>query len=159
MNIRFIAYYLGLFIPLLTPTAESASIASLAKWGTLTFANNLQIDIEIADTQSLRASGLMHRNRLGHSQGMLFVYPEQAQQGVWMKNTLLALDIIFISSDGKITAILENLPPCLHDPCPIYNSIAAARYMLEVQAGFIVEHHIKIGQETIIEYRHENGQQ
>lgn len=86
--------------------------------------------------------------------GMLFVYPMQAEQGVWMKNTLISLDVIFISADNKIVAILENLPPCHHDPCPVYSSTAQAKYMLEIQAGSIAEKTIQIGQTVMIDYAH-----
>ena len=133
----------------------STATADQANWGTVVFADQGRIEIEIADTQDLRALGLMHRTQLAENQGMLFVYPDQAVRGVWMKNTLLPLDALFISADGKIVSILSGLTPCTQELCPIYSSTTEAGYMLEVNAGFVDRHQLKIGQDLMIEYRHE----
>jgi uncharacterized membrane protein (UPF0127 family) len=79
-------------------------------------------------------------------QGMLFVYPDQKPRGVWMKNTLLPLDVLFLNHKAEIVAMLPDLQPCRQNPCPIYNSQLPATYMLEVNAGFINNHQLKIGQ-------------
>lgn len=115
-----------------------------------------RLEVEIADSQELRARGLMHRTNLPPNQGMLFVFPDQAIRAVWMKNTLLALDVLFLAADGSIVSMLHNLPPCKQDPCPTYSSSANAQYMLEVNAGFIERHNLKTGQDLIIDYRHDN---
>lgn len=136
-------------------SVQSVSSQDLTQWGSATFANDHRIDIEIVDTEALRALGLMHRNHLAENQGMLFVHSDQTIRHVWMKNTLIALDIIFLSDDGKIVSVLRNLPPCAQDPCPISASSAPAQYMLEVNAGFIDKHGIQPGQEVLLEYKHE----
>jgi hypothetical protein len=100
----------------------------------------------IASNESEREHGLMFHKTLAEDQGMLFVYPDQTQRALWMKNTLLALDVVFLSGDGRIVALLKNLQPCTKDPCRIYESKTAARYMLELPAGFIDKHAIKVGQ-------------
>ena len=110
--------------------------------------------MEIAYTETQREYGLMHRTTLNKNQGMLFIYPETTRQGVWMKNTLLALDVLFLSEQGLVTETLENLEPCRKDPCPIYVSETKARYMLEVPAGFAAYQNIESGQELILDYRH-----
>ncbi|AMK77999.1 MULTISPECIES: DUF192 domain-containing protein [Methylomonas] len=102
--------------------------------------------VAIAANESEREHGLMFRQALAEDQGMLFVYPDQSQRAVWMKNTLLALDVVFLSGDGRIAALLKDLQPCSKDPCRIYNSKVPARYILELPAGFIDKHAIKIGQ-------------
>ncbi len=154
MNTRLTACCHGIFLLLITGIPQAWPQANTAKWGSVMFAENLRVAVEIADTPQLRAAGLMHRDRLEARQGMLFVYPEQIQQGVWMKNTLLALDVLFLSEHGQVVAVLQNLPPCPHEPCPIYTSGVPARYMLEVQAGFAAKHGIKTGREVMIEYHH-----
>ena len=136
----------------------SSATAYQANWGIVTYAEHGQIQVEIADTQDLRTQGLMHRTQLAENQGMLFVYPDQAVRGVWMKNTLLSLDVIFLSADGKIVSILNGLTPCKQDPCTIYTSTTNAGYMLEVNAGFAERHQLKVGQNLMIEYRHEAAQ-
>lgn len=137
----------------------SSATAYQANRGTVIFADQGRIEIEIADTQDLRSQGLMHRTQLAENQGMLFVYPDQAVRGVWMKNTLLSLDVLFISSEGKIVSILSGLTPCTQDPCPIYTSTTVAGYMLEVNAGFVDRHQLRVGQDLMIEYRHEAARQ
>ena len=134
---------------------SSTSSANALKAGVVSFFNNDRIYVEIADTEALRAQGLMHRNHLSENDGMLFVYADQGIRGVWMKNTLLALDVLFLSEDGKIVSILKNLPPCQQINCPVYSSKQKARYMLEVNAGFIDRHNIQLGQTVLMDYQHE----
>ena len=133
-------------------TLSADPVAS--RWSSITFADDRHIKTEIADTPAQRALGLMYRETLGENQGMLFVYPDSDIRYVWMKNTLLALDIVFLNENGIIVSMLPNLAPCTQQHCPIYPSKAVARYMLEVNAGFIDKHQLKTGQEVIIDYRH-----
>ena len=74
-------------------------------WGTARFS------IEVADDPKERSVGLMHREKMATSAGMLFVY-EQPQRAVfWMKNTLIPLDMIFMDDRGVVTRIHENAVP------------------------------------------------
>ncbi len=144
------------FLILLLSATSLSAIADLdpTTQGTVTFSNNLSIGIEVADTEEQRQRGLMQRTSLESDRGMLFVFDQAARQGVWMKNTLIALDVLFLSEQGQITEILNDLQPCPRDPCPIYVSKSAAKYMLELQAGFIDSHHVEPGQTLQLEYRH-----
>jgi uncharacterized membrane protein (UPF0127 family) len=106
----------------------------------------LEISVEIAANQEDRERGLMHRSQLPEKQGMLFVYSDLAPRSIWMKNTLLPLDVLFLAADGSILTMLNNLPSCQMDPCPVYESKAPAMYILELNAGFIKHNLLKIGQ-------------
>ena len=106
----------------------------------------LEISVEIVSTPVEREQGLMYRTSIGDDQGMLFVYPNPGFLKVWMKNTLLPLDVLFLDNEGKIVSLLQNLQPCTQTPCPIYGSEKPARYMLELKAAFIKNHNIKIAQ-------------
>lgn len=77
---------------------------------------------------------------------MLFVYPTARRIAIWMKNTLLPLDVLFLNDSGRVVAILENLPPCHARPCRVYQISQATKYMLEVNAGFAADNGIEIGQ-------------
>ena len=110
----------------------------------------LEISVEIAASRAEREQGLMLRTSLGEKQGMLFVYPDQAPRDLWMKNTLLPLDVLFLADDGRIVSMLSNLQPCKNNPCPIYNSRTSAMYMLELNAHFIKNNRLKIGQRLLL---------
>lgn len=106
--------------------------------------------VAIATDENQRAQGLMFRKELAEDHGMLFVYQALARQGVWMKNTLIALDVLFLAEDGAVTDLLQDLPPCKIEPCRIYTSKTPAQYMLELPAGFVDKHAVKIGQRLLL---------
>ncbi len=67
--------------------------------------------IELALTRRQQAQGLMYRRELGPRAGMLFVYRPAQEVSMWMKNTLIPLDMLFIESDGRIAKIVERTVP------------------------------------------------
>jgi|CXWL01.1.fsa_nt_gi uncharacterized membrane protein (UPF0127 family) len=103
------------------------------------------IQIEVADTPETLAKGLMERETLGKSEGILFVFPEEVLLRFWMKKTLIPLDIIFVSKDYKIIGVINKAPPCTESPCQIYSSTGNGRYAVEVNAGFAEINNIKVG--------------
>ena len=94
--------------------------------------------VEIADTPQERAIGLMGRDNLEVGKGMLFGFETQDKHGFWMKNTLIPLDIVWISDDMEVVAVRRNAPPCspeqsAKDRCVMYQPQSPARYALEVK--------------------------
>jgi uncharacterized membrane protein (UPF0127 family) len=73
--------------------------------------------VELADDSSERAQGLMNRESMARSAGMLFVFEKPRAVAFWMKNTLIPLDMIFTDRTGRIQHIHENAIP--HDETPI----------------------------------------
>ncbi len=100
--------------------------------------------VEIADEPNERSQGLMFRENLEWDRGMFFVFEDERILSFWMKNTLIPLDMLFIDTDFRIVDIKENAPPCKEDPCPSYPSKQSAKYVLEVNSGFVLENNIKI---------------
>ena len=100
------------------------------------------IDVEIADTEDKRHTGLMFRERMEENQGMLFIFPGEEPQGFYMKNTIIPLDIIFITSKGQIVKIYRHTTPFSEQDLP---SIKPIRYVVEVNAGFSDKYNIKEG--------------
>ena len=91
--------------------------------------------VEIADTIEKQALGLMFRDSMPADRGMLFIFPNEAPRSFWMKNTRIALDIIYFDKDLKLVSISADTPPCRLSDCPNYPSAAPAKYVLELNAG------------------------
>jgi uncharacterized protein len=106
------------------------------------------IDVEIADTDDKRHTGLMFRESMEDNQGMLFIFPREEPQGFYMRNTIIPLDIIFINSKGLIVKIYKNTTPFSEEDLP---SIKPILYVVEVNGGFSDKYKIKEG--DMIEWR------
>src|ERR671919_1573773 len=106
-----------------------------------------RVFVEVPDDREEFARGLMFRSHLPWNAGMLFAFYEEEPRRFWMKNTLIPLDMIFVDSSSKIIDIKENVPPCKQEECPTYPSREPAQYVLEVNAGFVQEKGIRIGDE------------
>lgn len=92
--------------------------------------------VEVARTDAERERGLMFRDELPAGHGMLFIHPRQEPQAYWMKNTRIALDILYFDDSHRLVSQQRDVPPCsLGDACPPYPSDAPARYVLELNAG------------------------
>lgn len=89
-------------------------------------------NIEIAITEKERSRGLMYRKELKQTEGMLFLYPEKQIIKMWMKNTLIPLDMIFINNNGKIIDIFKMTIP--KDLTPIGPNVKL-KGVLEINGG------------------------
>ncbi|HEV3477076.1 MAG TPA: DUF192 domain-containing protein, partial [Rubrobacteraceae bacterium] len=103
----------------------------------------VEVQVEIADTDPERQRGLMGRTALPEDQGMLFVFGGEQELSFWMKNTLIPLSIAYIDSEGRIVDIQDM--KTLDDDPPHYVSAEPARYALEVNQGFFEERGIEVG--------------
>jgi uncharacterized membrane protein (UPF0127 family) len=106
------------------------------------------IKVEVAQTPDELESGLMNRDELLAGSGMLFLFDGEDRHRIWMKNMMYPIDIIWIDSNHKIVDLLRSAPPCVSDPCHVYVPSNTARYVLEVQAGYVEGNKIKIGQDV-----------
>jgi uncharacterized membrane protein (UPF0127 family) len=119
----------GACLVMSTPTARSAEQQTLeiaSKTGVHLFA------VEIAVTDEERARGLMYRRAVPESYGMLFDFKRDQEVTMWMRNTYVSLDMIFIQSDGRIRRIAENTET---ESDKIISSGGPVRAVLEVVAG------------------------
>ncbi|HEX7768555.1 MAG TPA: DUF192 domain-containing protein [Dokdonella sp.] len=94
-----------------------------------------RFSIEIAEDDASRSQGLMHRTEMANDHGMLFIFQDDAPRAFWMKNTKIALDMLFFDAERRLVSVQRDVPPCLADPCRGYSSGAPARYVLELNAG------------------------
>lgn len=95
------------------------------------------IAIEIAESDSSKARGLMERRQLPNRGGMFFPYEEAAPRSFWMANTYIPLDIIFVGPDSQVVNIAKNTRPLSEQKI---SSEAPAQYIVEVRAGFADRH-------------------
>lgn len=90
------------------------------------------LDVEVARDPASRERGLMYRRYMPENRGMLFDFGRSETVLMWMKNTYIPLDMIFISRDGKVTHIEANTEPLSQ---AIISSNGPAFAVLEVNAG------------------------
>jgi len=92
--------------------------------------------VELALDDASRARGLMFRDHLPEDHGMLFIHDEMQPLAYWMKNTKIALDILYFDAERKLVSQQRDVPPCrAGDACPSYPSYRPALYVLELNAG------------------------
>nr|WP_233352325.1 DUF192 domain-containing protein [Pseudogemmobacter humi] len=88
--------------------------------------------VELAETPEARARGLMHRESLAPDAGMLFVYETPRRAEFWMKDTLIALDMVFADPAGLVTHVHENAVPGDLTPIPGGEGV---KFVLEINGG------------------------
>lgn len=129
---RFFVFVVMCLMFLLPALAEDAPISRIEPLSVETAAGTTVFGAEIADTDELRARGLMFRHLLPEDRAMLFDFKETRQVMMWMKNTRISLDMIFIRPDGVVSKIAENTVPMSED---IISSEEPVAFVLEVAAG------------------------
>jgi uncharacterized protein len=132
-----------LFLTLLAGVLETTACQAQPKVTIATKeGRELTFQVEIADTPSKRELGLQYRRDLAADRGMIFLFPTESEHAFWMKNTPIPLDMIFISSDGKIVGIVEQAVPFSLDSRAVP---ATSRFVLEINGGLAKRNGIKIG--------------
>ena len=104
--------------------------------------DNVIINAYLADTPAKRAQGLMHVTDLPKNAGMLFVFSQPRQVSMWMKNTVISLDILFLSPNGRIVKIHKNAKPLSLASIP---SHAKVKWVLELNAGVAGKLNLRLG--------------
>jgi uncharacterized membrane protein (UPF0127 family) len=87
--------------------------------------------LEIADEDEERQMGLMHRDAMPADRGMIFVFPDEAPRGFWMKNTRIPLDILYLDRHGRVVSAHRMEPFDLRST----PSEGPAKYAIELNAG------------------------
>ena len=96
--------------------------------------NSQVVKLEVAQQPQDYYYGLKFRRSLPENTGMLFVLKEKEIIKLWMKDTYIPLDMVFLS-DGVIKNIIEAVPPCKTKICPKYDSIYSVDRIIELPAG------------------------
>jgi hypothetical protein len=125
--------------------ALATAAASLNEVTIVTAQGRHAFTVELAATPDTRRQGLMHRRELAQDAGMLFIFERRGPRSFWMKNTLIALDMLFLVGDGRIVYIHHNAQP--HSLTAI--SPAAAVAVLEINGGLSRRLGIKVGDQVL----------
>jgi uncharacterized membrane protein (UPF0127 family) len=104
--------------------------------------NAVAYQIEVARTASQMQRGLMFRDTMAEDHGMLFIYEPERPARMWMKNTILPLDMLFIDSEGVIINIAANTTPFSLDTI---ESGGPVRAVLELNAGQAAKQRMAVG--------------
>lgn len=102
-----------------------------------------KIKVELADTPESLAQGLMGRKHLADDRGMLFVFPETRDVSFWMRNTLIPLDLVYMTEDGVINHIHPMAQPL--DETPLPSKGGPIKAVLEIAGGQAEAKQIQIG--------------
>lgn len=131
------------WILLVPPASHAASTATLVL---KTESGPHSFTIELATTNEERVLGLMFRRTLAADAGMLFLYDRPQPIAMWMKNTFLPLDMIFIGPDGRVHRIERHAEPFSTE---VISSEGDVQGALEVNAGTADAIGLKAGDEVI----------
>jgi len=122
-------------LALLVTAVVTTGDARAAELQTLEIATKTGVQVfsvEVATTEEEKRTGLMYRKELPDGRGMLFDFSPEQEVSMWMKNTFIPLDMIFIRADGRILRIAEDTVP---QSTKIIPSRGLAKGVLEVIAG------------------------
>ena len=121
------------------PFSTSSAFSSPQPSGlaTVTTPDGFTIYSEIADTPGKRTIGLMYRTHMAPDHGMLFLFTDSKRWTFWMKNTKMALDILWLDKESKIVHVETHVPICQRTDnlCPRYRPKTPAVQVLELRAG------------------------
>jgi uncharacterized membrane protein (UPF0127 family) len=100
-----------------------------------------EVMVELQDL----AMGLMFRPSLAEDHGMLFVFPGVDFHSIWMKNCKFPIDIVWLDEERHVVHLAEDVPPCKADPCPVYEPLRKAAYVVELNAGQARRERVALG--------------
>jgi len=102
-----------------------------------------ELRVSVVSTPETRARGLGGRTGLASDEGMLFAFDSDAKYMFWMKDMLFSIDILWLSDDGVVVDIRENVSPATYPK--IFTPNVPARYVLELPAGFVKTYNVGLG--------------
>jgi uncharacterized protein len=101
----------------------------------LTLPSGKVLKVEVMVKDEDRAMGLMFRSALPTDQGMLFIFEQSDFHGIWMKNCKFPIDILWLDDQKTIVHLEESVPACKTEPCPVYQPLRKASFVVELNAG------------------------
>lgn len=93
----------------------------------------LQTEVMVRDED--RQMGLMFRPSLPLDHGMLFQFEQPGFPTIWMKNCKFPIDILWLDDEHRVVHLEQSVPPCKKEPCPLYQPLRQASFVVEINAG------------------------
>ena len=153
INLRIVVFVVAALTVVSAPLPLSAQQDVVFERSTLSIqtavGTTLEFDVEIAGTAAQKSRGLMFRREMADDAGMLFPYRRNQVVTMWMANTYLSLDMLFIEADGRIARIEENTIPVSRE---VISSRTRVRGVLELKAGTARKLGIAVGDRVIHEH-------
>jgi uncharacterized protein len=106
----------------------------------------LDIEVEVANTESKRRTGLMYRSSLGDNKGMFFVFNELGDHTFWNKNVNFPIDIGFFNEDGELLNVRSAEKDCT---LPVKSGFNNVKYVLEANKDFFQRNNISLGDRIV----------
>ena len=129
---RLVALFLTLLLS--APLHAEIPVAKLRISGHL-------LTVEIAHTEDARTRGLMFRQSMDESKGMLFIFPQPGRHGMWMMNTDIPLSVAFVDEKGVILNVADMMPRT----ATAHRSAGIAKYAIETNLGWFAARNVKPG--------------
>lgn len=137
----FCCICLSLSVWFYSNTTQAENISVLTQKGIIPYS------VEIADTPALQQQGLMYRKSMPQNKGMVFAFEKSKFVSMWMKNTYIPLDMLFVDEKGIIRHIHENARPLdetvISSPIPV-------KYVIELNAGQVKANDIRISNSVVL---------
>jgi uncharacterized protein len=124
----------------------------LAMFRTIVLPNGVEIRAEVAIEPEDMIRGLMFREQIDSDEGMLFIHPHAGLYPIWMKHTLIPLDVLWLSNAGRIVEMAQGAQPCKSDDCPQYGGRVPSSYTIEVCSGTIKRNLLKLGDRIMVNH-------
>ncbi len=112
---------------------------------TISFAGQT-VSVDLAKTSSQQELGLGGRSSMAADHGMLFEFSAASNWGFWMKGMEFPLDIIWFGANKSVIYYVQDLTPCTPVDCQTYYPSGNALYVLEVNAGFVAQYNVTVGE-------------
>ena len=103
----------------------------------------MQTEVMVSDED--RAMGLMFRDSLPQDHALLFIFEDLDFHAIWMKNCKFPIDIVWLDEKREVVHVASGVPPCKKDPCPTYQPLRRAAYVVEMNSGAAKKNQVKTG--------------
>lgn len=125
---------------------NSEQLQNFINGGKYLVIGDAKLKILLADSEEERIMGLSYKKHLEQDKGMLFVFNKEEKHGIWMKDMYFSIDIIWLDSKFQVVDFVSDVQPQSYPN--VFKPKKTAKYVLEVNSGFIKENGIKIDEQA-----------